>query len=264
MPELPDVEGFRRTAARAVAARIDTVEVTDPGVLRNSTPDELSRALARRSIEVPERRGKWLILPASGPAVVFHFGMTGSLHWQTEPSERHPHDRVTLRTGRGRLVYRDQRKLQGLWLAADTAAVDEIVGDLGPDALSLTARDLDAALSGQRRAVKAALMDQKVVAGLGNLTVDEILWRVCIHPQSRSDHLDAATRRRLHRAVGAVLRPAARAGHIPNGRGWLASQRSQPDPRCPRCGGRLAQIRVDGRRSLVCPRCQPRAGNQPR
>lgn len=256
VPELPDVEGFRRTAEAVQGAIVTRVEVCDRDVLRNTDDRELRAAISGRRIGAIHRRGKWLVLCTSGPEVLIHFGMTGTLLWQPDPRP-HRHDRVVLVTRRGRLVYRDQRKLRGLWLARDPSEADEIIGDLGPDAYGITARRLESALSGQGRALKTVLMDQRVVAGLGNLTVDEVLWRARLHPEVRYDHLDTARRRSLHEAVGAVLRPAVRAGEVPSRPGWLTSQRTRRDAVCPRCGTALDRVRLGGRRTWFCPRCQP-------
>lgn len=260
MPELPDVEGFRRTAEAAAGAVVERVEVLDDAVLRNTSPGRLRRALEGHRLGHPGRRGKWLVLPFEGSVVVLHFGMTGSLRWSEHAEEdgrRHRHDRVVVATGAGELVYRDQRKLRGLWLAAHDDDVAAIVGPLGPDALGLGLDDLEAALAGHRGALKPLLMDQSVVAGLGNLTADEALWRARLHPRRRAGSLTRGERRALQRALSTVLRAATRRGAVPAAPGWLTSQRDRADPRCPRCGTALERLRVGGRAAVFCPRCQP-------
>lgn len=231
----------------------------DPRVLRNTTPDELSAALTGKRLRDVFRRGKWLVLETNAQACLLHFGMTGGLRWKGGESESRPYDRLRLAMEKGELVYHAQRILGGVWLVDSEAGLEDVLGELGPDAYAITAPQLSQALSSRgRRKLKASLMDQRVVAGLGNLTVDEILWRARVHPQERYEDLDAIQRRRLHRAFGTVLRPAVRAGAVPNTKRWLSSQRSLPHPRCPRCGHALDRIRIAGRGTLVCPHCQSR------
>lgn len=267
MPELPDVEGFRRVVAEhARGRRIHEVRVRDASLLRNTTATALRRALEGRTVAGAERRGKWLLIPAgdsggSGascdPTLVLHFGMTGELHWvPTRDQPPHPHDRLQLVADGGELRYRDQRKLQGIWLAGDREQLEEVVGPEGPDALGLRAADLERALQGRRGGLKAALMDQTVVAGLGNLLTDEILWQARLDPRRPAGRLDRSELSALHRALGRVLRTSVRAGRVPARRGWLTAVRDREDAPCPRCGGPLRRERTGGRRTCWCPRCQ--------
>lgn len=259
MPELPDVEGFRRVADNAVGQRLTVVEVIDPSVLRNTTGPKLSRRLVGHRFAPPARRGKWLVVNFDSPCVLIHFGMTGTLEWQPGDGDddRHPHDRVVFGAEHGKLVYRDQRKLQGVWLAEDPDQAEAVIGEQGPDAMGLSWREFDQAMSRRRGALKTVLMDQTVVAGLGNLLTDEILWRARIHPDRRWSELDPQQRRALHRATRTATAASARYGRIPARRGWITSQRDTTRPVCPRCGGELRRERRGGRGSLWCPTCQP-------
>ena len=154
------------------------------------------------------------------------------------------------------LRYHDQRKLRGVWLAATDADVDRILGEQGPDALSLGRAELDSLLEGRRGRVKSTLTDQSVVAGLGNLLGDEILWRARVHPKSRASDLGPDERRRLHTALRGVLRTSVRAGRVPPRPSWLTGHRDDPDPHCPRCGRPLRRGKIAGRTSTWCPDCQ--------
>ncbi|MFE2676118.1 Fpg/Nei family DNA glycosylase [Streptomyces hygroscopicus] len=258
MPELPDVEEFRRTLAScAQGHRVERAEVADPGVLRGVTAQRLKRELKGRRFAAPRRHGKWLIAPTDGPTVVLHFGMTGRLVCGAESEPVGRFERVAFDLDDGhRLGYEDQRKLQGVWLAATDADLAAILGEQGPDALSLNRADLDRLLAGRRGGVKATLTDQSVVAGLGNLLGDEILWRARIHPQRPVNTLTGAERDRLHTAMREVLRASVRAGRVPDEPDWLTGRRDAPDPHCPRCDRPLSRARITGRTTLWCPHCQ--------
>ncbi|HEY8452107.1 MAG: DNA-formamidopyrimidine glycosylase family protein [Micromonosporaceae bacterium] len=258
MPELPDVEGFRTVVAEhGTGRRVRRVDVIDAGVLHGVQPRELDRALSGRRLREPDRHGKWLLARTDGPTVMLHFGMTGDLRWSPGGEPRHRHDRVVFVTDDGELRYRDMRKLQGLRLAPDEHAVAETLAELGPDASTVSRRQLDAMLDGRRGAVKALLMDQSVIAGLGNLLSDEILWRAGIHPRTPCRDLTPHQRDRLHRALRGVLRASMPAGRIPPRPSWLTGVRDDPRAACPRCGTPLRRDRAAGRTTVWCPRCQP-------
>jgi formamidopyrimidine-DNA glycosylase len=262
MPELPDVEGFRRLlAATAAGQRVRGVTVTAPDILRNTSPARLARSLSGCRLGQPRRHGKWLCAPAGPRTLVLHFGMDGALAWVgSRDLPRYPlapHDRLILHCENGDLRYHSMRKLGGVWLAADAGEVAAVTGPLGPDALGLDLDGLAGRLSGRRGAVKPALMDQSVVAGLGNLTVDEILWRARVHPHTPVASLSRQRLRDLHRALREVLADTVAQGRVPGGEGWLTGARGDKAAACPRCGTRLARARSGGRTTVWCPRCQP-------
>jgi formamidopyrimidine-DNA glycosylase len=257
MPELPDVEGFRRVlAGHAVGRRIERVDVHDAGVLRGVTAGQLAADLRGREFAEPVRQGKWLIARTGGPAVLMHFGMTGNLRWTERDAPDERFDRVSFVTGAGELRYGDMRKLQGITLAADDAEVIRLLRSLGPDALRVGPDEFTRLLQGRRAAIKAALIDQQVIAGLGNLLADEILWRARIHPRRVARTLTAQELRTLHAEMRWVLRASVRAGSVPARRSWLTSVRDQRMPHCPRCGTALCRTRVGGRTTMWCPLCQ--------
>ncbi len=258
MPELPDVEGFRRQlAATLPGRRIRRVQVHDPGILRNSTAAAFCRRLSGHRFGAPRRQGKWLLLPTDGPTLLIHSGMTGHPYHAAEGAGRLRHERLVIFLDNGELRYADLRKLRGVWLADDQEDVAHVTGPLGPDALGIGLREFRDVLAGRRGALKTTLMDQSVIAGLGNLLTDEICWRARIRPTRPVAELDDNDVKALHRAMTQVLRTAVRHGRVPGLPGWLTGARDEPDPHCPRCGTRLAHGRVGGRTSLWCPRCQP-------
>jgi formamidopyrimidine-DNA glycosylase len=260
VPELPDVEAYRRFFQERAAGRtVRRVVVPDPTIVRNATPAALDRALRGHRFSDPERHGKWLLAwTDAGPALLMHFGMTGDLIWSGEEPDRHRHDRVILELDRGELRYRNMRKLGGAWLAHDREEARTVTGDLGPDALMVSRREFLDRLALRRGGVKALLMDQRFVAGVGNLVADEVLWQARLHPRRTVESLYDDERMRLHRTMHAVLKEmVARFDYVPRKRGWLNHVRSNPGAACPRCGTPLSRATVAGRTTYFCPSCQP-------
>ncbi|OBF27165.1 formamidopyrimidine-DNA glycosylase [Mycobacterium sp. ACS1612] len=254
MPELPDVEGFRRALADELPGRrIQAVDVRDAGVLRNTTARALTRNLVKHTFGEPARHGKWLILPTDGPVLLVHSGMTGQPYFAVDGADEKGYERLVISLDRGELRYADLRKLRGIWLAPDRDATDEVMGKQGPDALGLDLVSFRNALEGRRGALKPTLMDQSVIAGLGNLLVDEICWRVKVYPGCAVSAVEAP---RLHKAMKSVLRTAVPHGRVPGLPRWLTRVRDHPDPACPRCHTRLRRNRIAGRTTVWCPNCQ--------
>jgi len=259
MPELPDVEAYRRFFQNHATGRTVAAVHADPTMVRNATPAALDQALSGRTFEDPRRQGKWLSCWTDGPALLLHFGMTGLLVWSGEEPERHRHDRLILEfRGGDELRYRNMRKLGGVWLAHDRNEAAELLGPLGPDALGLPRADFLARLATRRGQLKAALMDQTMVAGVGNLLADEILWQARLHPKRRIESLDDADRRHLFSSLRRVVTESVEAyDYIPRKRSWLTHVRGLPGARCPRCGTALARTVAGGRTTYYCPSCQP-------
>lgn len=237
------------------------MRVHDPGILRNTTAKAFARRLTGHRFAAPRRHGKWLVLPTDGPALLIHSGMTGRPYYAPDGADHDPYERLVVSLDRGELRYADLRKLRGIWLAEDAADdITHITGPQGPDALGVglrAFREVLASRSARSRRLKPTLMDQSVIAGLGNLLVDEICWRAKIRPTLAVSELDDDAVRTLHRAMTGVLRTAVRHGRVPGLARWLTGARDDPDPRCPRCGTRLERAQVGGRATLWCPRCQP-------
>ena len=221
-------------------------------MVRGRPVDEFVRSLEGQRFEQPSRHGKWMLAGTRGPTLLIHFGMTGRLRWEARESAALRFDRVDLCLEDGRLVFQDQRNLSGLWLAVDPDEVRQVIGDLGPDAFGLTAQELGERFAGPRM-IKALLMDQSVLAGLGNMLSDEVLWRARIHPSRRSNDLEPDEVQALTRSLHRVLTDSVKAGEIPREPTWLASQRSQANPRCPRCRTGLRTNRIAGLDLLLVP-----------
>ena len=258
MPELPDVEAFRRHLERAgLHRRIEHVRVPDPTALQDVTRQRLARSLVGESLERTGRRGKHLFAATSGAAtLVLHFGMTGYLAIDgRDRSDPHERLRLELADG-GRLCLVDQRRLGFVTLTEDVAEYCSARG-LGQDALDLTFHDLRRLLAGGRGGVKSLLMDQGALAGVGNIYSDEICFQARIDPHRAAASLDDNEARRLHRQLRRVLLTAADRDADPERfpRGWLLVHR-QDGAACPRCGTPLRKVRLVGRGAFWCPGCQ--------
>src|SRR5207302_2159497 len=249
MPELPDVEAFRRTFVRHAAGRTVRDVEADPTVVRNADVGTLRRALSGCTFADPTRHGKWLLCWTEGPVLLLHFGMTGHLVPSVEGPERHRWDRLVLAFNDGtELRYRNMRKLGGIWIAHDPGDAETIVGGLGPDALAIGRTGFLERLERRRGGVKAALMDQTFVAGVGNLIADETLWQARLHPKRRVGTLTDEERRMLYSRMHAVLKESVdRYDYIPRKRSWLSHVRGLTGARCPRCGAPLERAVAAGR-----------------
>jgi formamidopyrimidine-DNA glycosylase len=258
MPELLEVEQYRRLAEQAVGRRIVDVVAPDPWYLKGGLDaDGVRVALVGERVAAARRRGKLLLLDTDGGATLgLRFGMTGRLLLDGNAAiERLEYssgrdetawDRFTLRFRQGgELRVRDPRRLGAVELQPDEEA-------LGPDATTVTRRQLVGILQSDAP-VKARLMDQRRLAGLGNLLTDEILWRSGIDPARRARALDPAELVRLHRHLRSTLRQLDRRGGSHTGD--LQSQRMR-DGVCPRDGAPLSRRTIGGRTTYSCPRHQ--------
>src|SRR5206468_7142299 len=211
MPELPEVETIRvKLEPHLVGRRFDRVEISDPRLVRPFEPGAVAAELEGERVSALERRGKYLIVRfESGRALLIHLRMTGSLrHAGTESLPGDPHRRAVVRLDDGSdVAYRDVRRF-GTWQLLEPDEVDPYVdARLGREPLerTFTSRRLAHSLAGRRAPIKAALLDQRTVAGLGNIYVDEALWRARLHPLRPAGELTAAEVRRLHPAIRAAL-----------------------------------------------------------
>lgn len=265
MPELPEVEGYRALAERtALGRRIEQVLAPDAWYLkRGLVAADAASALEGRRFLAARRHGKLMLLdagPDDGEVEVvlgLHFGMSGSLvvDGQTSierllyspPGDGTRHDRFTLRFADGGwLTMRDARRLGAVELDPDEQR-------LGPDALSATTADLQAALAGTDVALKARLLDQSRLAGIGNLIADEVLWRAGLAPGRPSRSLTPSELRRLHRNLTSGLNELIRRGGSHTGD--LQPER-HPGGHCPRDHSELSRAVVGGRTTWWCPRHQ--------
>jgi formamidopyrimidine-DNA glycosylase len=267
VPELPEVETVRAQLEPALTGRtLRRVEILDERLTRPFDPQAVAAELEDERVASVDRRGKYLLLRLeSGRVLLVHLRMTGSFR---RDDATHVRAVITLDDG-SKIVYRDVRRF-GTWLLLERGEVDPYLGDrLGAEPLGpgFTWRRLEQALAGRRAPVKALLLDQRVVAGLGNIYVDEALWYARIHPLRRGADLGADEIRALHRGVRRALRAGVeRQGATlrdyvtPNGdRGTMQDEFKAYDRAgepCIRCGTQIEKTRTAGRSTHFCPQCQ--------
>ena len=247
MPELPEAERARRQIDRALGREIVAVDDRDTYVCRPHAPGEIAAALVGQTLERSHRRGKFLWVETSGPVLGLHLGMAGRIDVDEPPAPGN-WDRFALTfADGGRLALRDKRRLGRALLEPDFSHV-------GPDAAEI-GRDAFRARVGRGTApIKAKLLDQGALAGVGNLLADETLWRARISPRRLAGELTVEELDRLRRDLRAATRAAIRNGGVHTGD--VIPER-RPDGSCPRCGTAMARATIGGRTTYWCPECQP-------
>jgi formamidopyrimidine-DNA glycosylase len=255
VPELPEIEYYRRLAEKAVGRRIEAVEAPDEWFLKQGlTPKALAAATEGRELVAARRIGKLLLLDTDGPTVGLRFGMTGRLLLDGSPGIDHLEyssvrdepawDRIRFGLDRGGdLRVRDPRRLGGVVLDPDEGA-------LGADAMSVGAAGLRDLLAGSTAPLKARLMDQARLAGVGNLIADELLWRAQLDPARPAGSLGPAEVRRLHRHLRPTIELLLERGGSHTGDLHAARVRGGT---CPRDGTPLLRRTVGGRTTYSCP-----------
>jgi formamidopyrimidine-DNA glycosylase (fpg) len=270
MPELPEVETTVRGLARVLeGARLERVETRRPD-LRFPFPPDLVQMLTGTRVTSLGRRAKYGLLHTDrGSTMIFHLGMSG--RWRIDPESLGKHDHLVLETSEHRLSLCDPRRF-GFVTLADTQALDSwpTFAAMGPEPLgdALTVAHLHAAFAGRKQAVKLLLLDQRIVAGLGNIYVCEALWRARIHPQKAGGDVSRPALARLVPAIREVLEEAIGKGGStlrdyarPDGQlGYFAHSFAVYDREGEPCaredGGVIQRIAQGGRSTWFCPKCQ--------
>ncbi len=274
MPELPEVETVARglravlPGRRVLSVRLAKTDfIDDPAVLEQDLPGGTFARI--------RRLGKYLLLdleprktPAEESSLLIHLGMTGkiSVCRPEAPVELHTHVFLSLDDGR-ELRYNDVRRFGRMALLAN-GAHERVLGGLGLEPLEISEQEFRARIQARKSRVKAVLLNQSVVRGIGNIYADESLWRAKIHPERIGTQLQDEELRRLHRAVQHILREAIRLRgssisdyvDLDGGRGEFQQKHRayQLDgKKCFRCGTIIRRIIVAGRSSHFCPQCQP-------
>lgn len=248
MPELPEVERARALMAeRALGRRIARVDDTDTWVCRPHAPGEIAGALEGASLVGAHRRGKAMWADTDhGPTLGLHLGMAGRIAIDEEPHPRWDRFALEFEDG-GRLALRDRRRL-------GRAVLDPDLSALGPDTAEVSRAAFRERVGRGSAPLKARIMDQSVIAGVGNLLADEALWQAGLSPVERAGDLGQEQLDRLRRALRLAIRRATRLGGVHTGE--LIPSRHRGGS-CPRCGTALERATVGGRTTYWCPRDQP-------
>jgi formamidopyrimidine-DNA glycosylase len=273
VPELPEVETVVRDLRGCLSRRrLARVRRTSRQSLRTRWRSAWSDAITGKRIESIMRRGKWILVTLENAAVlVFHLGMTGQLTVTSAaiPLADHTHLTFDLDDGKQQLRFRDIRRFGSVTLFANRQALEDYFASarLGPEPFDVAVKYWRACLQASRRCLKAVLLDQSVVAGVGNIYADESLFESRLHPSRLACDLDNAEIDRLRRAVAVVLRRAIerRGSTIRNyvdGSGVQGGYQHEfrvygrTGAPCPRCGAAIENRRLAGRSSHYCPQCQ--------
>jgi len=268
MSELPEVERIKNELTPWVLGQsFSQVTILDAKLASSGSAQEVCRGLIGQKLESLERLGKYLIFHLSnGRSLIMHLRMTGSL--LLNPKEANRYARAVFHLSNGhRFVFSDRRRLGLIWLVDDA---ETVVGKLGPEPLdeSFTPGILGQRLSRHHIPVKAALLDQCIVAGIGNMYADEALFAARIHPLRKADALSPEEVQTLHHCIRKVLRAAI------NSKGASMDTYVRPDGElgtahfdfkvahrggepCPICGSTIERVPVKNRGTCFCPRCQP-------
>ena len=275
MPELPEVETIRRGLISGsdgvpslVHQRITSVDLFWPKAVASPDPLQFIQGLQQREIVSLSRRGKFLLINLDHGTLIFHLRMSGDLRMQPAGEPTQKHDRLQLNFNSGwKLVLNDTRKFGRAWLTEDP---QKVLSGIGPEPLDpdLTPDKFDAMLQVRSRQIKPLLMDQRFLAGLGNIYTDEALFSAGIHPLRRSDTLTQPEAERLLAAIHEVLQQGIlakgasidwvyRGGDFQN---HFQVYKRTGSP-CPRCGTPIQRIVVGQRSTHFCPVCQPLGGS---
>lgn len=273
MPELPEVEMIRNAVAPFVCSRrIERLELPDPSVCGHPAAEKFERSVAGRTFASVARRGKFLrFLLEGGGEIVVHLRMTGVLLACESDFPEEPHTRALFHLSGGRqLRFADMRRFGRLWLiGADEADRFTGMDRLGVEPFDpcLTPRWLREQLGRSRCAVKTCLLDQSVVAGIGNIYSDEILFDARLHPQRSACSLTASEWKRLAESIPRLMQFHVEhtacapeeylrtRGHEYRNTPFLRVYGHAGEP-CPTCGAKLERVVIGGRASVYCPKCQ--------
>jgi formamidopyrimidine-DNA glycosylase len=274
VPELPEVETTRRRLEPGlVGRRFDHVEIVDPRLTRPEPPEVIAAELQGERVHGLGRRGKYLIVEfESGRHLLIHLRMTGNVqHPASGGFDADPYRRAVVRLDDGSdVAYRDVRRF-GTWELLEPGELEDYfaVRRLGGEPLerAFTTASLERAFANRRAPVKAALLDQRAAAGVGNIYADEALWRARIHPLRPAGSLSSEELAALRTALRQVLQTGiARQGatlrdyRAPDGARGSMQDRFRVYGRagepCPRCGTPIEKIRAGGRGTWFCPSCQ--------
>ncbi|WP_031427259.1 Fpg/Nei family DNA glycosylase [Flavimarina sp. Hel_I_48] len=257
MPELPEVTYYKKYVdATALHQEIVAVHVDDPKIAQASEKD-FKEALLQQKLEKSLRHGKYVLLTLSNNKIlIFHFGMSGSFEY-LKHDELPKYAYFTLIfSDNSRLCFTCPRKFGKVFLAESIEAFKK-EHNLGIDAMDLDFNTFKNLLSGKKGSIKGALLDQHLIAGIGNMYADEMLFQTKIHPKTSIDKLSESTIKALFKSMHPVLKTVinSQSQDEPLPKDYLTPHR-KPDAPCPNGNGKVEKIKVSGRSTYFCPECQ--------
>ncbi len=271
MPELPEVETVvRDLRGPLVGRRLSAIRVSRKP-LRIPWSPRWTRLVRGRTVAAIDRRGKWIMIDLAGPWLLAHLGMSGQLCITPADAPRRPHTHIVIALDDGavEMRFRDPRRFGSVSYHGDRATLDAFLAPtrLGPEPFALDAAQWRRSLAGTARSLKAVLLDQTIVAGVGNIYADEALYEARLHPMLPADSLTPRQAAALRRAIGRVLTRAieCRGSTIRDylgGSGQVGSYQHEhrvygrTGAPCGRCETPIARIVLAGRSSHFCPACQ--------
>lgn len=261
MPELPEVENFKSYFRRtSLKKQISDVESRAKGLIKKITFDDFKKKLKGKSFRDARRRGKFLIVNVGGlkEKLIFHFGMTGNFEYLKQDSEENDFAKVVFKFKNGyELRWLNFRKLGKVYLVKDLDEVD-LLKKMGPEPLLLSKEEfLDLLEKHKRKNIKSFLMSQNLIAGIGNIYSDEIMFKANMNPHNKIDKLTDKEKEELYNQMKKVLKKAIEIGP-PQGKfpsSWLISYRKEGE-RCPICGSKIKKEKIAGRSAYFCLKCQ--------
>ena len=247
MPELPEAERARAQIEKVLGREIVAVDDRDTYVCRPHAPGEIADALIGHRLTKALRRGKFLWAETDdGPELGLHLGMAGKIVVDGEPHERW--DRFVLEFADGsRMALHDRRRL-------GRALINPDFDHVGPDAAVVSRDEFRERVGRGSMPLKARLLDQRSISGVGNLLADETLWRARLSPRRAAGELSVDELDHLRRVLRAATRDAIRKGGVHTGDFIKHRKRGAP---CPRCGTTVERATIGGRTTFWCPNCQP-------
>lgn len=258
MPELPELVAFKKYIDKHCLHRqILKVKVEDRSLLKGISSQGFGRKIKDREFISSERYGKYLFLKIQNDGyVMFHFGLTGSIEFYNEKQEKPKYGKIFIHfADKNILAYNSRRKLGYVKYVGDKQSYINSKR-LGPDALYITGKEFSRLFKQHKGGVKAFLMNQKIIAGIGNEYSDEILYQARLHPLSKIENIDSGI---LYNKMKNILTKAVEINSDGKNypQSWLIDKRNEGDI-CPGCEGKIKKAIIAGRSSYFCPECQPK------
>ncbi|MGB9979344.1 Fpg/Nei family DNA glycosylase [Methanobacterium sp.] len=259
MPELPEVEAFGKYLDKtSLDKNIENVEVKSPELIQNVDADDLKEKLEGHKFKYTKRHGKYTFTSLDNDFwLILHYGMTGRLKYFKNPDEKPSYDRVLITFEDGsHLAFDDPRKFGKINL---TSSIEDFIKEkrLGPDALEIDLDTFNKIFEKKKGAIKTVLMDQHILAGIGNIYSDEILFQACIHPKAPANKLDNAQIERIFKVMKTILKTSVDKRMIdeelPDS--FIIPHRRK-NGKCPNSNTKLKTIKVSSRTAYYCPECQ--------